>query len=114
MCIEVGDHQFRIDARVCHVRAADQAGQELIGLEFPVCRIGSVAVTGSSLSSENPLIFRRPSGFSWIYAPWDRMGKMPLHSAHVRLTVADKCLPHVADSLQDGANRLPSTHYRLR
>ena len=34
MCIEVGDHQFRIDARVCHVRAADQAGQELIGLEF--------------------------------------------------------------------------------
>ena len=35
---------------------------------------------------------------------------MPLHSADVRLTVVDKCLPHVADSLQDGANRYPSTH----
>jgi len=34
LCVNVGDHEFRVDARVCHVRAADQAGQELIGLEF--------------------------------------------------------------------------------
>lgn len=34
LCINIGDHEFRVDARVCHVRAADQAGQELIGLEF--------------------------------------------------------------------------------
>jgi hypothetical protein len=36
LCIHVGDHEFRIDARVCHVRSGDQgyAGQELIGLEF--------------------------------------------------------------------------------
>jgi hypothetical protein len=37
LCINVGDHEFRIDARVCHVRAGDPgyAGQDLIGLEFP-------------------------------------------------------------------------------
>jgi len=36
LCINVGDHQFTIDARVCHVRAGDPAyaGQDLIGLEF--------------------------------------------------------------------------------
>jgi hypothetical protein len=36
LCINVGDHQFRIDARVCHVRSGDPAyaGEDLIGLEF--------------------------------------------------------------------------------
>ncbi|HEU5254489.1 MAG TPA: hypothetical protein VFU28_00755 [Vicinamibacterales bacterium] len=34
LCVNVGGHEFRIDARACHVRAADQAEQELIGLEF--------------------------------------------------------------------------------
>jgi len=36
LCINVGDHQFRMDARVCHVRADDPgcAGHALIGLEF--------------------------------------------------------------------------------
>jgi len=36
LCINVGDHQFTIDARVCHVRAGNLAysGQDLIGLEF--------------------------------------------------------------------------------
>jgi hypothetical protein len=36
LCIHVGDHEFRIDARVCHVRSGDPgyAGQDLIGLEF--------------------------------------------------------------------------------
>lgn len=36
LCINVGDHEFRIDARVCHVRSGDRgyAGQDLIGLEF--------------------------------------------------------------------------------
>ena len=34
LCINVADHEFRVDARVCHVRAADQGGQDWIGLEF--------------------------------------------------------------------------------
>ena len=36
LCINVGDHELRIDARVCHVRSADPdgLGEELIGLEF--------------------------------------------------------------------------------
>jgi len=36
LCINVGEHEFRIDARVCHVRAGDPcyAGEDLIGLEF--------------------------------------------------------------------------------
>jgi PilZ domain-containing protein len=36
LCLNVGDDQFRIEARVCHVRSGDQryAGQDLIGLEF--------------------------------------------------------------------------------
>jgi hypothetical protein len=38
------------------------------------------------------------------YQRSEQMRKIPLHSADVRLTVADKCLPHVANSLQDGAN----------
>ena len=36
LCINVGQHQLRIEARVCHVRSGDpsHAGQELMGLEF--------------------------------------------------------------------------------
>jgi hypothetical protein len=36
LCINVGDHEFRIEARVCHVRSGDPgyAGAALIGLEF--------------------------------------------------------------------------------
>ena len=36
LCINVGNHEFRIDARVCHVRSGDSryVGQDLIGLEF--------------------------------------------------------------------------------
>jgi hypothetical protein len=36
LCINVGEHELRIEARVCHVRSADPraAGEELIGLEF--------------------------------------------------------------------------------
>ena len=36
LCINVGDHEYRIDARVCHVRSGDRGytGQDLIGLEF--------------------------------------------------------------------------------
>ena len=36
LCINVGEHELRIDARVCHVRsgAPCYAGEDLIGLEF--------------------------------------------------------------------------------
>jgi len=36
LCINVGAHQLRLDARVCHVRSGDPdyAGEALIGLEF--------------------------------------------------------------------------------
>ena len=36
LCIHVGEHELRLDARVCHVRSGDPsyAGEELIGLEF--------------------------------------------------------------------------------
>jgi hypothetical protein len=36
LCIDVGEHEWRIDARVCHVRSGDpsSAQEDLIGLEF--------------------------------------------------------------------------------
>lgn len=36
MAINVGEHELRIEVRVCHVRSGDPscAGQDLIGLEF--------------------------------------------------------------------------------
>lgn len=41
LCINVGEHELKIDARVCHVRSGDPgyAGEDLIGLEFlpPAC-----------------------------------------------------------------------------
>jgi hypothetical protein len=36
LCINVGEHKLKIDARVCHVRSGDPGygGEDLIGLEF--------------------------------------------------------------------------------
>ena len=36
LSINVGEHELRIDVRVCHVRSGDPArtGEDLIGLEF--------------------------------------------------------------------------------
>jgi hypothetical protein len=36
LCINVGEHELKLDARVCHIRSGDlcDAGQHLIGLEF--------------------------------------------------------------------------------
>jgi len=36
LCIKVGQHELRIEARVCHARSGDPShpGEELIGLEF--------------------------------------------------------------------------------
>ena len=34
LCINIGEHELKIDARVCHVRSGDLTGEALIGLEF--------------------------------------------------------------------------------
>lgn len=36
LCFNIGEHELRLDARVCHARSGDPsyAGQALIGLEF--------------------------------------------------------------------------------
>jgi len=50
LSINVGYHEFRVDARVCHVRSGDQryAGQDLIGFGVPASRLRSELITEPS------------------------------------------------------------------